>query len=84
MTKNQKTFECNVCLSKFRTLGHLNRTNHWTKSQLTENLPKAKWIDLYMCGKFDDDIGVRNMTKSKVVRYHKTVKKVNNTETKYE
>ena len=88
LTKKQKTFECNVCFSKFRTFNYLNkhrtRTNHWKKSQLTDNFPKAKWIDLYMCGEFDDDIGVRNMTKSKVVRYQNNVIKVNNSEKKYE
>ena len=88
MTKNQKTFECNICFSKFRTFNYLNkhrnRTNHWKKSQLTDNFPKAKWIDLYMCGKFDDDIGLRNMTKSKVVRYQNNVIKVNNSEKRYE
>ena len=69
----QKTFECKVCFSKFRTydylLNHRKRTNHRTKSKLNENLPKAKWIDLYFCGKFENDLGVRNMTNSKVIRY---------------
>jgi hypothetical protein len=87
-TKKQTTFECNVCFSKFRTFNYLNKhrkkTNHWKKSILNGHFPKAQWIDMYMSGVFDDDIGVRNMTKSKVVRYQNNVIKVNNSEKKYE
>ena len=50
-------------------LKHRKRTNHRTNSVLNENLPKANWIDMNMCGKFENDLGVRNMTNSKVIRY---------------
>ena len=51
---NQKTFECNICFTEFRTLDYLKKhrkkSNHWKSStKNNEHLPKANWIDLYQC-----------------------------------
>ena len=86
---NQYTFECNICFSKFRTLDYLKKhrkkSNHWnSSSKNNEHLPKANWIDLYMSGDFENDIDVKRMTKSKIVRYKTSFKKVNTNVTKYE
>ena len=75
----QATYECNVCFSKFRTFEYLKKhrkkTNHWKKTSNNEDLPKAKWIDFYMCGDFENDREVKRMTKSKILRYKTTFKK---------
>ena len=86
---NQCTFECNICFCKFRTLDYLKKhrkkANHWnSSSKNNEHLPKANWIDLYMSGDFENDIDVKRMTKSKILRYKTSFKKVNTNVTKYE
>ena len=86
---NQKTFECNICFTEFRTLDYLKKhrkkSNHWKSStKNNEHLPKANWIDLYMSGNFENDIGVKLMTKSKILRYKTSFKKVHSNVTKYE
>lgn len=72
----KKPFECNICFSKFRTSDylkqHIIKTKHWQKTSKRVILPKAKWIDLYFSGSFENDIQVKHMTNSKVLRYKKT------------
>ena len=84
----QVNFECNICFCKFRTLDYLKKhrkkSNHWnSSSKNNEHLPKANWIDLYMSGDFENDIDVKRMTKSKILRYKTRFKKVNTNVTKY-
>ena len=85
----QVTFECNICFCKFRTLDYLKKhrkkANHWkSSSKNTDHLPKANWMDMYMCGYFENDIDVKRMTQSKILRYKTSFKKVNNIVNKYE
>ena len=85
----QVNFECNICFCKFRTLDYLKKhrkkANHWkSSSKNTEHLPKANWMDMYMCGYFENDIDVKRMTQSKILRYKTSFKKVNNIVNKYE
>ena len=85
----QVTFECNICFCKFRTLDYLKKhrkkANHWkSSSKNTEHLPKANWMDMYMSGYFENDIDVKRMTQSKILRYKTSFKKVNNIVNKYE
>jgi hypothetical protein len=85
----QVNFECNICFCKFRTLDYLKKhrkkANHWkSSSKNTDHLPKANWMDMYMCGYFENDIDVKRMTQSKILRYKTSFKKVNNIVNKYE
>ena len=85
----QVNFECNICFCKFRTLDYLKKhrkkANHWkSSSKNTEHLPKANWMDMYMSGYFENDIDVKRMTQSKILRYKTSFKKVNNIVNKYE
>ena len=84
----QVNFECNICFCKFRTLDYLKKhrkkANHWkSSSKNTEHLPKANWMDMYMSGYFENDIDVKRMTQSKILRYKTSFKKVNNIVNKY-
>ena len=70
----------------FPNLEILNIWRNIERKQIKKNedLPKAKWIDLYMCGDFENDSEVKRMTKSKILLYKTTFKKVKNTMNKYE